>query len=275
MKRTLSLFIIIFLSSANFAFAQTISPFPKPTGYVNDYANVLSSSFKQSEEQKLTAYTKQTTNEIAVVTVNTTGDVAIEDYGQAISDQWKPGVSGKDNGIIILFAMQDHHDRIQIGCGLEGAFTDVQAQAILDNDTQPLMRAGKYDQAVDTTVNDVESQIKGATLSPCTVGSQNVINQARANTANGNTNSSSGGGLGTFLVLLLIVILIIFVIAIVSDDDGDGGGFSTGALLGGIGGALLSGGDDGSSSGGFGSGGGGFGGFSGGSFSGGGASGGW
>lgn len=273
MKKILSLLIVAFalLFSTSFAYAD----YPKPTGYVNDYANVLSPGFEASEEKKLTAYTKQTTNEIAVVTVNTTGDTTIEDYGQGLADQWKPGVSGKDNGIIILFAMQDHHDRIQIGCGLEGAFTDVQAQAILDNSTQPLMRAGKYDQAVDTTVTDVENQIKGATLSPCTVGSQKAIDQARANTATSSKASSdSGGGLGSLLAIIFVFILIIIVVSIALDEtNGFGSGFTAGTLFGGIGEALLDGDSD--SGGGFGSGGGGFGGFSGGSFSGGGASGSW
>lgn len=265
MKRIFSVLVVLFatLFITQFAYADYL----KPTGYVNDYANVLSPSFKTSEEKKLSAYTKQTSNEIAVVTVATTGDMIIDDYAQGLFDQWKPGVSGKDNGIIILFAMQDHKDRIQTGCGLEGALSDAQEQDILNTQTQPLMRAGKYDQAIDITVNAVQNQIKGKTLSPCTIGSQKAIDQARANTATTAKNRSSG--IGLWLLILICIIVVVLIITIASESDGEDGGFGLGTLVGGIGGALLNGGGDDDS------GGGGFGGFSGGSSSGGGATGGW
>jgi len=282
MKKIFSLFIVAFMFffSTHLASAQ-ISSFtnlPAPTGYINDYTNTLSPSFKQSEEQKLTAYTKATTNEIAVVLIQTTGN-DIEDYAQALADKWKPGVSGKDNGILIVFAMQDHQDRIATGCGFEGNFTDIQAQDILDNDTEPLMKAGQYDQAVNVTVNDIISGVKGATLSPCKIGSPQQLAAAKAATANNgggsNGGSSSEGGLAVLAIIILILLIIVGLGFMGGGDDDDSGGssggsgFGWGALAGGIGSTLLSSGGSGGFSGG------GFGGFSGGSFGGGGASGGW
>lgn len=269
-------FIAIFLSTQS-----VFADYPKPTGYVNDFANALSPQFKKSEEKKLSDYTKKTTNEIAVVMVNTTGNMSIDDYAQGLADQWKVGVSGKDNGIIIVFAMQDHKDRIQTGCGLEGALSDVDAQAILDGDTRSLMRAGQTNQAVEETVNRVIARIGNSTPQPCKVGSQQAIQDARnATKTGGSTSSDSGNGMVALLVIIAIIAIIIFIImAAASSDSGDddsggfGSGFGLGTLVGGIGSSLGS--DDDSSSSSSDSDSGGFGGFSGGSFSGGGATGGW
>lgn len=285
MKKLFILFVltIALLLSTKSALAD----YPKPTGYVNDFANVLSPNFKQTEEQKLSDYTKKTTNEIAVVMIDTTGDMTIENYAQGLADQWKPGVSGKDNGVIILFAMQDHHDRIQIGCGFEGSFTDIQASDILAGDTRSLMRAGKIDDAVNTTVDQVISTIGNATSQPCKGGSQQAIDSARASTSNttSDQNSTANNIFLTMIVIAIVIIIIGVIIYNVSnngscdddDDSGTGGGFLGGAITGGILGSSFGGGssssDDSSES--SSSGGDSFGGFSGGSFSGGGGSGGW
>jgi len=264
MKKFFSL-LVAFLAILSFTqSAYAAIPIPKPTGFVNDYANALSPTFRTSEEKKLSDYQKKTTNEIAVVMVNTTGDNAIEDYAQAIGDQWHPGVTGKDNGIIILFAMQDHHDRIATGCGLESAISDIDAQHILDNDTQPLMKAGKYDQAVDTTVTNVINKIGNQQPEGCTIAQKQKLEAARAATANnGGGSSSDAAGIGFLIFFIILIIVILIIVAASSDDDG-GGGFGLGMLAGGIANTI---GDSDS--------GGGFGGFSGGSFSGGGASGSW
>ena len=64
------------------AFSIDNSPLPASTGFVNDFANVIDPSTKDSLEKKLAAF-KKTSNpsvEIAVVTVQTTGDRPIFDY---------------------------------------------------------------------------------------------------------------------------------------------------------------------------------------------------
>jgi uncharacterized protein len=273
---------------------------PKPTNFVNDYAHVLSADFINQENKVLSDYQKATTNEIAVVLIPTTGDQSIEEYSIALADAWKPGVKGKDNGVILVLAMQDHHDRIEVGRGLEGELTDIQSENIL-NDMKPQLRAGDSAQAVQTGVNEI-------------IG---ALNTALTPTATPSATAGSTEGFPIFLIILAIIVAIIAGVVMYNsnsdsgdsfpDDSGDSsdnssnddGGFVTGAIAGGLAGYGLgrsshssdseesssdsSDDDDSSSSSseGFGSssssddGGSSFGGFSGGSFSGGGASGGW
>lgn len=128
---------------------------PAYQGYVNDFANVLNDDFEHKLESKLKDYDQKTTNQIAVVTIDSTQNETIEDYSIHLADQWKPGVKGKDNGILMLFAMKDHKMRIEVGRGLEGELTDIESKHILDDTIRPLFRANKIEEGVDKGVDAV------------------------------------------------------------------------------------------------------------------------
>ena len=110
MKKTLFTLLFFFLFAIP-AFAA----YPNYSGYVNDFARVLSDGFIQQLETKLTAFDQKTTNQIVVVTVDTVQPETIEEYAIHLADKWKPGQKGKDNGIIMLFAMRDREMRIEVG----------------------------------------------------------------------------------------------------------------------------------------------------------------
>ena len=65
-----------------------ISACANPFHYINDYTNTLSSEHKQILENKLIAYSKETSSQIAVVLVPTTGEYEIADYTFALGDKW-------------------------------------------------------------------------------------------------------------------------------------------------------------------------------------------
>ena len=57
-------------------------------------------------------------------------------------DSWKIGDKEKDNGILFLIALNDHHDRIEVGRGLEGEVTDIESRQILDTVVNPELKQG-------------------------------------------------------------------------------------------------------------------------------------
>ena len=61
--------------------------------------------------------------------------------------QWGVGKKGKDEGIMLLLAVQDHRDRIEVGYGLEPILPDGFDGSILRG-IQPLLRQGAYGQAL-------------------------------------------------------------------------------------------------------------------------------
>src|SRR5437660_8718022 len=72
--------------SANAQMAH--SPLPAPTGYVNDYANVIDQQTKSRLETVLTNLKQRADIEIAVVTVSTTNGEDVFDYSLAVARGW-------------------------------------------------------------------------------------------------------------------------------------------------------------------------------------------
>ncbi len=153
--------IMVSLSIASFAFAYT-SP-GKPTGFINDYAKILDTSWTQTQEATLNAFEKQTGAEISIVTVpNLNGDT-IENYAVKLFEEWKIGKKGKDNGILILIAQAERGIRLEIGYGLEGTITDADSSRIIQEQMIPKMRKNDPTGALDAAIQELTAQIKGET----------------------------------------------------------------------------------------------------------------
>jgi len=268
MKKVFVLLVTLFLVTTGIAHAS----YPDYKNYVNDYTGTLSQSTITQLDKELFNLQKQNTDQVAVAMISTTGDESIEDYSIHLTDKWKPGQKGKDNGILFLIAKDDHKMRIEVGRGLEGVLTDVQAKDIETNVIAPEFKAGDYDKGVTDGTNAIIRVLGGhVDNSGSSVG--NVVSSDTNNTDN---------GIAVFVVIIIIMLIIILLGAAMSGSDGSDG-FMSGALTGGIIGGLSGrlGDTDGGYSGGYSSFGGdsgdsdSFGGFSGGSFSGGGASASW
>lgn len=133
----------------------------KPTGYVNDYANLISTSTHVLLENTLTAFTASTSNEIAVVTIPSLNGETVEHYASLLFAKWKIGQEKKDNGILLLISREDRTARIEVGYGLEGAVPDILAASILKEKLIPEFKAGKVDEGVTGTVVAIMEATKG------------------------------------------------------------------------------------------------------------------
>ncbi|MBN2657871.1 MAG: TPM domain-containing protein [Spirochaetales bacterium] len=245
MKKTL-----LFLAAALMALlpvsGQTI---PELKGYVNDYAGVISSSEERDITSMLSSLEKSTSAQIAVLTVKNLQGYDLESFSIKTADQWKLGRKDRDNGILILLAMEEKKVRIEVGYGLEGTMTDAKSGYIIRNIIIPDFQKGNFGKGISKGVEAVSSVI-GGTLD---ISDKDIAeSQSR-------TRSSSSGG----FINVVIFLIIFFLSALTRGRRRRGGLFQ--ALFWG---SVLSGGRR---SGGFG------GGFSGGGggFGGGGASGGW
>src|SRR6185369_4660356 len=76
--------------------------YPKPKGYVSDFANILDTSSRQQLEQELSEFERSTTHEIAVVTIPSLENNTVEDFAGRLFKEWGIGKKGKDNGVLIL-----------------------------------------------------------------------------------------------------------------------------------------------------------------------------
>lgn len=218
---------------------------PKLSKYCNDFAGVLSTSEQLYLENTLKKLDDSTSNQLVIVIIKTLNNYPIESLSYEIASKNEIGTK-KNNGVLILLAINDKKMRIEVGYGLEGALTDALASSIMRNEMRPYFKQGDYFNGLKSGVYSIIQAIKG---------------EYTREDKEDNVKNIDFKFLGYIIIFILYII---FSIA----RKGRGGIF-----LGGIGG--FGGGWSGGSSS-FG-GGGGFGGFSGGggSFGGGGSSGSW
>jgi uncharacterized protein len=137
--------------------------FPDYQGFVNDYAGLLSPQVKAQLEAKLTQLQKDTTAQVAVVTVKSLEGDTIEDYAVRLFEKWGIGQKDKNNGVLFLVALDDRKMRIEVGYGLEPVITDGRAGRIRDNDVLPSFKKGDYEGGIVAGVNSIEDYIRKGT----------------------------------------------------------------------------------------------------------------
>src|ERR1700729_3751035 len=90
---------------------ETVAGLPAPTGYVNDFAGVMSPETVQSLEDLCTLVDQKAHAQIAVVTVKSIDPdksgaaPTIEEFATALEDKWKVGAKGTDRGVLMIFVM--------------------------------------------------------------------------------------------------------------------------------------------------------------------------
>lgn len=234
----------------------------KPQGYVSDFAHVLDDSSRAQLESYAGQVEQATGVQMAIVTIDSLDGEPIEDVANTLYRKWGVGKKGKDEGIMLLLAIKDHRDRIEVGYGLEPILPDGFDGSVL-RAARPLLRQGAYGQALFAAAEQMGTRIaaaKGVTLN---FSLRPRIRQVQERPS---------------IPWPVIVIGIIFLLFLMRRGGGSGG-FLTGMILGNLlgrgggGGGWGGGGFGGYDSGG--GGGGGFGGFGGGDSGGGGASSDW
>src|SRR5580692_10099420 len=157
-SRWLAVVLLVFAPSAVLT-AESVSRLPAPTGYVNDFAGVLSPSTKYNLENLCTQVDRQAHAQIAVVTVKTIdGDESIEEFATALEDKWKVGAKGTDRGVLMLFVMTPRRGRIEVGYGLEGVLNDAKVGDI-GRSMVPAAQQGDYNTAIPLGVRQIAQVI--------------------------------------------------------------------------------------------------------------------
>ncbi|HEY6900953.1 MAG TPA: TPM domain-containing protein [Puia sp.] len=276
MKRLLLVLALLFLLPVASLRAQQVPAPPNPPRLVNDFAHVMTADQIGSLERKLVDYDDSTSVQIAIVTVPSIGDNALEDYALQIFRTWGIGNKKTNNGVLVLAAIKERKVYIQTGLGMEGAIPDVTAKSIIDNEIVPNFKGQDQDNYYRGFSHAADALIKAA------AGEYKAPDGYSKRGRNGR-----GGGAGNIIGLFFFI----FIILIVFIGRNRGGGGGGGGLFGGsgilpfiignmVGRGFRGGGSDWGGGGGGGwsggdSGGGGFGGFGGGDSGGGGASGSW
>ena len=129
--------------------SHAISVPERPLTYVIDLAGIVDGS----TESRLNGYLKEleqkTTAQFIILTIKSLEGESIEDFAIKIAhDKWKLGQKGKDNGLLLLVAVNDHKYRIEVGYGLEGVLPDSMVGGIGRSLMVPFFKKGDYSNGI-------------------------------------------------------------------------------------------------------------------------------
>jgi uncharacterized protein len=152
--------LFVFLLSFSTVFAQEGIP-AKPAGYILDEAGLLNPDEENALEQKMRGYADSTSTQFAIVLVNSTNGRDPYDYAIDIGKIWGVGQKGKNNGVVILVAMQDRKLRIVTGRGIEDVLPDAVCKRIINRTLKPTFKAGAYYQGLEQATSEMMRRASG------------------------------------------------------------------------------------------------------------------
>lgn len=244
MKRLAILLFALFLMIPGISFAEEELPDLPYSGYIYDGVGALDAHTKDRIIGLGSALEQKTGAQVMVAIVPTTGEEPITDYAVRLFEKWQLGEKGKDNGLLLVIAMEDHKFWLEVGYGLEGALPDSYAGQIVNQLIEPFRRG-----AVSTGVEKVYRDLVAVVVQEYHADLGNGVPAVQAPSAQGEEDVLFK------LIVLLIIILYLFMktrslrvrrsrrMWMDDDDDDDffppfiggfgGGGFSGGGFRGG------------------------------------------
>jgi uncharacterized protein len=245
--------LIAVVFSTTSAIAQPAPP--QLTAAVNDFAGVIDGNTTRQLEDLIQRLQAASGDVLVIATVKTFKPWPdITSYAVKMFENGGKGIGtkGKDNGALMLVALDDRQIRFEVGYGLEGFVTDGFAGETSRQTMAPFFRAGDYSGGILAGARRLAARIAQG---------RNVTLDLPGAEAPRGGRSRRSIPMGTWVILLIIILSII-------NRRGPGSGlrrgrrWSSGVGAFGAGAGWARGGGWGSSGGGFG--GGGFGGFGGG-----------
>ena len=140
----LALVLILLLCAP--AMAKVVSP--GPDFYYLDNANVLSDELKGEIFFSNKLLYDACGAQIVVVTVDSTGRDAIDDYAYELFNSWGIGDAAKNNGFLLLLAINDDDYYARTGSGLDWRFSASTIKEYYDDYLEQDFAAKRYEEGV-------------------------------------------------------------------------------------------------------------------------------
>ncbi len=186
-RAMLALSVVISAFAAIAAHAQQSLPRYNDL-YVNDFAGILN----QTTEIQVTSVFRQlrenTSVEAVVVTIDTVKTygpqyASVEDFATALFDEWGVGSADRNNGVMLLVAIDDRALRIEVGTSYENTL-DSRMQGVIDEFILPEFHDERYNSGIADGVRAIarviEEEVGPVTVSTpvTTTGTGGVVAQS-------------------------------------------------------------------------------------------------
>jgi uncharacterized protein len=140
------------------------TPVPKLTARVVDQTGSLTAAERDTLEAKLRAFEEKRGSQVAVLLVPSIGTETIEEFAGRVTDEWKLGRKGVDDGVLLVVAQQERKIRIHTGRGVQGTLTDALSRRIVSDIVAPRFRNGDFAGGIDAGVDAIMKAIEGEEL---------------------------------------------------------------------------------------------------------------
>lgn len=154
MKRLIGLMLFLLVATLSFATGEekqyTLQDVPNvrlndARQYVSDPSHILSGSARDTINAVLGRLEASTGIETAVVMLPSIGEEDIFNFAHELFRQWGIGKQKSNNGLLILFVMDQRKVRFTVGYGLEGTITDAMSKRIQMQRMVPRFKVGDWD----------------------------------------------------------------------------------------------------------------------------------
>ena len=139
-------------ASADRTAVYTIDDVPNPkvanNTYVSDPDHFLNESTIAEINSLLASLETKTTDQVAVVVLNSIGDEVPKTFATALFNKWGIGIRGKDNGLLILMVMDVRRVEFETGYGMESMLPDAICKRIQLKYMVPEFKEGHYDKGL-------------------------------------------------------------------------------------------------------------------------------
>lgn len=124
---------------------QVVSELESP---LNDFTNTFNDYERKQLYRKLKSINNEGLLDVGLVVVPTTGNMSIYDYATKIADAWSLGSLKKNNGLLILMAMENKEIYIISGAGVWEQLDDKTLNIIINSVMVPSFKEGNYEEGI-------------------------------------------------------------------------------------------------------------------------------
>jgi uncharacterized protein len=161
------LLLIIFCTFSVFAFGTeyTVKSIPNPIttnahAFVSNPDGILKPETVQQLNVMIDSLRSQNGAEIAVAVVSSIGQADYFEFANQLFKEWSIGKKKQDNGLLILFILDQKKVKIETGYGLEGELPDAICSRIRTQVMNPYFKTGNYDAGLIAGVQSIISVIR-------------------------------------------------------------------------------------------------------------------
>jgi uncharacterized protein len=128
--------------------------------HISDPSNILDEETYNQIDSKLTFLEDSVGSEVALVMLPSIGEAVPKDFAYKLFNLWGIGKKGSDNGLLILFVLDQKRVEFETGNGLESILPDAICKRIITNELIPSFKNEAYGEGLLKGVNAISSIIQ-------------------------------------------------------------------------------------------------------------------